>query len=54
VKTSNIKTILVWDLEAPSVWGTCVAKMIHVNIFLLCYLNEVSWTDVFAQIPLVG
>jgi hypothetical protein len=28
--------------------------MIHVNIFLLCYLNEINWTDVFAQIPLVG
>jgi hypothetical protein len=33
VKISKSKIILVWDLEAPSAWGTCIALMIIANNF---------------------
>jgi hypothetical protein len=49
------RIILVWDLEAISVWGTCIAIMIsceHVLRFVV--QNKVSWTSDSTQIPLVG
>jgi hypothetical protein len=44
MKTSNIKKILVWDLEATSAWGTYVALTIlaSISFVLLCAKSELD------------
>jgi hypothetical protein len=44
MKTSNIKKILVWDLEATGAWGTYVALTIlaSISFVLLCAKSELD------------